>query len=330
MGQKKSEDNTWRIARALRRIQNALNNVEQARILKKEEEAEDAIYGPQSYHGDAQEELDDAFKEAIGASREIVRLLGRGVPLPESINGEELKKACMSVRQDDDFDVPSVRKVIDHADLVLTDPKRRDVVKPAPQAEENIFRREGEYWTIRYRGNPIQLKDSKGLRYIHKLLSEPEKTFHVLGLARMDVDDDGREEEVTPSIIDDRLSITRIIDGIDVVDERDLKKIQKCLEDLKSNHAKAVDAGDGETAVDLTQKIESVEKYLAKATGLSGQPRKTADMTDKARKAVTKCIREALDRINEAHPVLWQHLKPAIKRGRRCRYQPTKKTDWLL
>lgn len=40
-------------------------------------------------------------------------------------------------------------------------------------AARNVFRREGEYWTIAYDGTTLRLRDTKGLRYLAHLLLRP-------------------------------------------------------------------------------------------------------------------------------------------------------------
>ena len=47
----------------------------------------------------------------------------------------------------------------------------------------NAFRREGEYWTVRYNGSVARLKDAKGLRYLARLLADPGREFHAVDLA---------------------------------------------------------------------------------------------------------------------------------------------------
>ena len=42
---------------------------------------------------------------------------------------------------------------------------------------ENLFRREGEYWTIAYHGTVLRLRDTKGLRYLASLLRHPGERF---------------------------------------------------------------------------------------------------------------------------------------------------------
>src|SRR5207247_2809285 len=43
----------------------------------------------------------------------------------------------------------------------------------APVQRGNVFRREGEYWSITFEGETLRLKDSKGLRYLAELLANP-------------------------------------------------------------------------------------------------------------------------------------------------------------
>src|SRR5713226_5266888 len=49
-------------------------------------------------------------------------------------------------------------------------------------AQKGIFRKEGQYWTVGYSGNPFRLKDTKGLGYLAHLLRHPAVEFHVLDL----------------------------------------------------------------------------------------------------------------------------------------------------
>src|SRR6202051_1484580 len=50
-------------------------------------------------------------------------------------------------------------------------------------APTGVFRKEGEYWTVGYRGKSFRLKDTKGLGYLAHLLRHPAAEFHVLDLA---------------------------------------------------------------------------------------------------------------------------------------------------
>jgi hypothetical protein len=69
---------------------------------------------------------------------------------------------------------------------------------------------------------------------------------------------------------------------------------------------------------------------LARVTGLGGRPRRLGDERERARKAVTARARDALDRIERAHPDLGRHLRDAISTGTSCSYAPAAPVDWEL
>lgn len=46
----------------------------------------------------------------------------------------------------------------------------------------NIFRREGEYWTVEYQGTVLRFRDAKGLQYLAYLLRHPGEQFTALEL----------------------------------------------------------------------------------------------------------------------------------------------------
>jgi hypothetical protein len=56
----------------------------------------------------------------------------------------------------------------------------------APEVSGNVFRREGEYWTVCYGGSLARLGDAKGLRYLARLLADPGREFHAVDLEAAD------------------------------------------------------------------------------------------------------------------------------------------------
>ena len=46
-----------------------------------------------------------------------------------------------------------------------------------------VFAREGEYWTVRYRGRLVRVRDRKGFGYLATLLGHPGSRLHVSTLA---------------------------------------------------------------------------------------------------------------------------------------------------
>ena len=72
-----------------------------------------------------------------------------------------------------------------HADTVRVD-------TPPALAPTNVFRREGEYWTIVYGDTSIRVRDTKGLQYIAHLLAHPGREMHVADLTTLTfVSDEG-------------------------------------------------------------------------------------------------------------------------------------------
>jgi hypothetical protein len=55
--------------------------------------------------------------------------------------------------------------------------------RASSDADRGTFRREGQFWTVSYRGEMARLHDLKGLRYIGLLLATPGRDVHVLELA---------------------------------------------------------------------------------------------------------------------------------------------------
>ena len=46
----------------------------------------------------------------------------------------------------------------------------------------NVFRREGDYWTVIFDGHTVRVRDLKGMHYLARLLADPGREFHVLDL----------------------------------------------------------------------------------------------------------------------------------------------------
>ena len=51
-----------------------------------------------------------------------------------------------------------------------------------PAASLNIFRLEGDYWTVTFEAQTVHVRDLKGMRYLARLLADPGREFHVLDL----------------------------------------------------------------------------------------------------------------------------------------------------
>src|SRR6202171_3561597 len=114
--------------------------------------------------------------------------------------------------------------------------------------EQAIFHKEGEFWTVGYRGKFFRLKDTKGLGYLAHLLRHPTAEFHVLDLAggiSNQRDDDetslprGEEDLETPAI-----HVTTLGDAGELLDEQAKATYRRRLAELREELEEAKDRGN--------------------------------------------------------------------------------------
>lgn len=63
-----------------------------------------------------------------------------------------------------------------------TDRRPETALPPETGPLGEIFRLEGEYWTICHEGNVLRLRDTKGLQYVAHLLRHPHQKFRPFDL----------------------------------------------------------------------------------------------------------------------------------------------------
>jgi eukaryotic-like serine/threonine-protein kinase len=66
-----------------------------------------------------------------------------------------------------------------------TAPPRRAAPTVVPTSAENVFRREGDFWTVAYAGRSSRLKDARGLQFLSVLLRRQGEEVHVLDLVEI-------------------------------------------------------------------------------------------------------------------------------------------------
>ncbi len=142
MGSESLGTNIRQFARALRQIEAYLTRERWTPDLG-------AGWSDESWFSDDPDAESD-LREARSAAREILRLLARGEAVPDGVDPTKLRDACLSVRQDPDFDVPQVRKILDQAALLATD--------QGGYSTEAILRFEPRTQQVLYRGHEIRLR----------------------------------------------------------------------------------------------------------------------------------------------------------------------------
>lgn len=182
---------------------------------------------------------------------------------------------------------------------------------PHPQ----VFRRDGEFWTVRYGGRTSRLKDTKGMRYLRHLLSNPGREVHVLDLVAI-IEHPERGAEVTSE------DITSTGSDQPLLDEHAKRAYKQRLEDLQADIEEAEANHDPERVARLREEVDALIEQLSSAVGLGGRDRVTTSSAERARVNVRKVVKEALRRIEAADPDLGAHLAATVRTGIYLSYTP--------
>ena len=176
--------------------------------------------------------------------------------------------------------------------------------------EANVFRQEGDFWTIAFRGTSTRQRDAKGLGYLAMLLASPSREFHVAEMV-------GVASE--PAVLGH---------AGDVLDQEARDAYQRRIVDLREEVEEAESWNDPERAGRARAEIDSITSHLAAALGLSGRSRRDADAAERIRKAVTNRIKASIAKIRRDHPALGVHLANAVRTGTYCSYVPDEPVSW--
>jgi len=187
-----------------------------------------------------------------------------------------------------------------------------------PTYEESLFLHQNDYWAIRYHGHTALLKSTRGLHYLAVLLRDPGREFHVRELLARPMDVSTPAAAVAAA---GRVT-GGLYAGVPVLDAQ-AKAEYKCrVNDLRQDLNQAERFNDLQRKTEVQDELQAIADHLASAIGLGGRDRKTSSNAERARSAVTKCIKKATRKIGEAIPSLGYHLAARIKTGYFCSYNP--------
>jgi non-specific serine/threonine protein kinase len=190
-----------------------------------------------------------------------------------------------------------------------------DALKRSTTSEESLFLLQNDYWIIRYQGRAAFLKSTRGLGCLAVLLREPGREFHVSELIE-------RLAIVSTEVVGNGGVTTGLCGGIPVLDAQAKAQYKRRINELRQDLNEAERLNNPERKTTIQTELQVIADNLASAVGLGGRDRKSSCDTERARSAVTKCIKQAIKRIREAIPSLGYHLVARIKTGYFCSYNP--------
>jgi tetratricopeptide (TPR) repeat protein len=196
----------------------------------------------------------------------------------------------------------------DHAVLELQAARTildRIEVAARATAETNVFRREGDYWSVVFEGRTVRVRDLKGMRYLAQLLTHPGREFHVLDLVAAET---GQQMALGDA-------------GV-ILDERAKSAYRRRLAEIEDDIEQARALADAEREAQSDAERDFLVRELARAVGMGGRDRRASSASERARSGVTRAVRQGIARVGEHHPPLGEHLHRAVRTGTYCAYVP--------
>jgi hypothetical protein len=178
---------------------------------------------------------------------------------------------------------------------------------PSPEAPPFTLLLEGEYWALGYGAERFRLKDSLGLRYLARLIAEPGRPLHVLELS-------------SPST--EHGAAIDAGDFGELLDERARDEYRGRVQALRAELDEAEQHSDLARATRLREELDFLAAELARSVGLSGRTRRGGSATERARSAVQRRLRNAVERIEQQSPALGEYLQLTLKTGIHCVFMP--------
>ncbi len=198
----------------------------------------------------------------------------------------------------------------------------RDALDEQPVESLNVFRREGDYWSVTFDGHTVRVRDLKGMRYLARLLADPGREYHVLDLVAAETAGNARADG--PDVAG--LPRSAFGDAGELLDPQAKAAYRRRLAEIDDDLEQARAAGDIERAVQADAERDFLIRELARAFGLSGRERRASSASERARASATRAVRHAIARIGEHHPELGEHLSRTVRTGAYCAYLPDPRT----
>lgn len=191
---------------------------------------------------------------------------------------------------------------LDATGLILEKARLYQVLQRQQPAQGNIFRREGEFWRVRYEGKEAHIKHSNGMVYLDYLLHHPNEEVPALVLQGL------THKAVLDAVpVDGEYQESEFLGGEPKIDDKARQEYQSRIEYLK------------ETQPD-SQEIKELEAYLRQST-FHGKTKTITDDNERARLAVTKAINGIVKKIKNDLPALFNHLSGWLDTGSLCQYR---------
>lgn len=161
--------------------------------------------------------------------------------------------------------------------------------------------REGEYYTIATERGTLRFKATRGFQYLELLVARAGADIHVL--------------ELVGSLEADRG------DAGTLVDRQSLGAYRQRVDVLRDAIEAAEDRGDTEGAERARTELDALATELARGTRPGGTLKRSDSAVDRARSAVQRRLKDAIERIEDQDAELGGWLRRVVHTGNHCSFR---------
>lgn len=178
--------------------------------------------------------------------------------------------------------------------------------RPPELTQQRVFRKEGDFWSVRFDGKTIRLKDGKGPVYLSYLLRQPGRDFPAVDLLKA---------ASGAAVVAARSSAGTAID------EQARAQYKTRAHEIQDELAEARKLNDSGRVATLQEELEKIAEQMTAATGLGGRRRLVGDTAEKARKSVSAAVSRTVRQAGAANSSLGEHLQKHVSSGAALSYQ---------
>lgn len=187
-----------------------------------------------------------------------------------------------------------------------------------PSAMSAVFRLDGDLRVIDFAGKTTTVRDLKGFRYLARMLADPGREFHVLDLVAVE---QGTLPTGDPKVIGDA-DLGTGPSSLPLLDEQARQSYRRRLAEVEADIDDAHRCNDPVRAELAEPDRDYLIAELRRAVGLGGRLRSVGSDAERARTAVARALRYAIQRLAEHVPSVADHFDNCVHTGTYCSYRP--------
>jgi tetratricopeptide (TPR) repeat protein len=191
----------------------------------------------------------------------------------------------------------------------------------AAVAGRAVLRLDGDIWTAGLGQTDFKLADTKGIRCLHLLVSNPGREFHAADLVAILEGNTAATPGAKARARDAGLEGEGA--GLGPMLDAEAKAMYRArVDQLRDDVREADEWGDSERAARAREEMEAIAHEIGAGIGLGGRDRAGPSVADRARVNITRMIKRAIEAIGAHDAALARHLTDSIRRGTFCSYEP--------